>query len=254
MSDDTLTEVEVEQVAEVEQPEVEQETIAEEAPASEEQHEQKSYGYEKRINKLTAQKYEQLDEINRLKAELDKRADTERPQPTRVEAPNPDLQFDDPAKWQEQMIAYNQQMWREQQEADRRAEESARQQQAQQEAAKKRQQEFFNKSETLGVDVEKALQSAALIQHRVSNEAAELLIQHSAAPALFEHLASNPVALEELNSVSNPFEMVEKINAMASQAVTRNISSAPEPAPTLSGVSAREPDEFDSRFPSAEWA
>lgn len=264
MSDDMLNEAEVEQVVEevVEQPEVEQEAIADPAPASEETHEPKSNGYEKRIHKLTAQKYEQLDEINRLKAEKEalERSQTSPVQTEQastsstVEMPNPDMQFDDPAKWQEQMVAYNQHVWREQQESDRLAQETARQQQEQQDQVRQRQAEFAQKAETLGVDADKALQSAALLQQRgMNNQAAEFVVGHPAAPALFEHLASNPVAFEELNNIANPFDMVQKINDLSTQAVTRNISSAPEPTPTLSGLSAKEPDDFDKACPGAEW-
>jgi hypothetical protein len=269
MSDDMLNGAEFvgEEVGQeiAEQPQEQEDAIAEEAPASEEQHEPKSNGYEKRIHKLTAQKYEHLDEINRLKAEkeeLERRyqaspVQTEQAsiQPIgKVEMPNPDLQFDDPVKYQEQLIAYNQQLWREQQESERLAQENARRQQEQQEQARQRQAEFAQKAETLGVDADKALQSAALLQQRGINDiAAQMLVEHPAAPALFEHLASNPVAFEDLNNAGGYLATAEKLKALESQAVTRNISSAPEPTPSLSGLSAREPDEFDKLCPGAEW-
>lgn len=269
MSDDMLNEAEfvgeeVEQEI-VEQPQEQEEAIAEEAPASEEQHEPKSNGYEKRIHKLTAQKYEHLDEINRLKAEKEElerlqqaspvQTEQASAQPTgKVEMPNPDMQFDDPVKYQEQLIAYNQQLWREQQESERLAQENARQQQLQQEQTRQRQAEFAQKAEKLGIDADKALQSAAILQQRgMNNNAAEFVVGHPAAPAIFEHLANNPVAFDEINSITNPYDLVQRLDALSSQAVTRNISSAPEPTPTLNGLSAKEPDEFDKLCPGAEW-
>lgn len=269
MSDDMLNGAEfvgeeVEQEI-VEQPQEQEEAIAEEAPASEEQHEPKSNGYEKRIHRLTAQKYEHLDEINRLKAEkeeLERRyqaspVQTEQAstQPIgRVEEPSPDLQFDDPAEYQRQLTAYTLQAVRDEQaraESERIAQENARQQQEQ---TRQRQADFANKAEKLGVDTDKALQSAALLQQRGINDiAAQMLVEHPAAPALFEHLASNPVAFEDLNNAGGYLATAEKLKALESQAVTRNISSAPEPTPSLSGLSAREPDEFDKLCPGAEW-
>lgn len=264
MSDDTLNEVEVQEEVQqeiVEQPQ-EPEAIAEPAPASEEEHEQKSNGYEKRIHKLTAKKYEQLDEINRLKAEKEaleakynqaSSVQTEQASTT-VEMPNPDLQFEDPVKWQEQMVAYNQQVFKQQMESERIAQENARQQQAQQEQARQRQAEFSVKAEKLGVDPDKALESAAVLQSRgVNDQLAQMIVEHEAAPALMEYLASNPVAFEDLNNAGGLLATAEKLRAVESQAVTRNISSAPEPTPTLSGLSAPEPDDFDKACPGAEW-
>ena len=45
--------------------------------------------------------------------------------------------------------------------------------------------------------------------------------------------------------------MVKALEGLETKALQRNITSAPEPVTGLTGLPAREGDDFDKRFPNA---
>ena len=177
--------------------------------------------------------------------------------PTQSEAiapPDTDLQYEDPEAYNAQMVRFHQSVAektaRETLERDRQAQLNAQRQQKQQEANAELQRDFQKKAANTGVDLEVAFQAAQTLQQRgAPPELQSMLVKHDKAPLIMDYLARNPADYDDIASVAhNPYATLDKIKEIESKAVTRNISSAPQPEPTLTGLSAKEPDEFEARF------
>lgn len=248
------TNAEIAPSVETESPGVE--SSADTATASDDQHEQKSNGVQARFNKMTAEKYELKDRIRELEDQANKSQQfQEQQQPkTTVKMPDEDLKYDDEDAYNSQLNEYNRQQMRSVYEEQRQIDDNVRQQKAQADVARDARAGFISKSEKLGIDQEEAFSSIqTLINRGATAFMGDAIAQHDKAPAIAAYLAKNPAVFEEINSLSavNPVGAAQKILSLEAEAVTRNISNAPPPNTNLNGGSAREQDEFSSRFPNA---
>lgn len=259
-------EIEVESTEPVEQieNEVEQEVVAtesESSPDSEENHEQKSNGVQKRINELTAQRYEE----KRAKEEAEKRASELEAKLAAQESakatsalvpPSTDLQYEDPTKYNQEMAQYvsqlNQQTLQEQQRLRQEADNKALQEAQQAEL----QRSFIESAEKANIGVDDAFKSAEILMQRgVQGTALEnALLQHPQKAALMHHLAQNPHEYDELVRNNHPIKAWEGLKGIESKALKKKISNSPEPIPDIKSNSGKiEDDGFDGMFKNAQF-
>ena len=74
---------------------------------------------------------------------------------------------------------------------------------------------------------------------------------HEAGAPLLDHLAKNPGDFDQINNLRDPISIIRALDGLQSQALERNISTAPAPIDTLTGLPAREGDTFSKRLPNA---
>lgn len=237
---------------------------ADPSPAIEEEQEKKPQNRaESRINQLTAEKYKlkaELEEERRLREEAQKVVPQPETQPlstpqSATAPPSTDLLYgteEEQQRYHADMAAYQRQITldtiREQEEARNRAE--AQRQRAEEDA--RMQSEFIAKANNLGVSVDEAFQAAQTLQSMgINPDLGQALAHHNSAPALMDYLAKNPAEFDDINGVSNSILAAQKLLELESKALTRNVSAAPEPAPVLSGMSARESEPFSQKCPGA---
>ncbi len=220
-----------------------------------------------RFNKLTAEKYNlkgqrdsERERAEKLEAELSQlkqmqmqqmpQAQPEQAAP--MEVPTAD-QYDEPELYAQQLVEISTNNARKALEQDLARQHQQRQQQRQQEQqaqiAQKQQEDFIAKAAKLNVDAEEGFNSAKKLSNQGLNDYLDLAItSHPSAPALYKHLADNPAVFAEVNAIDNAHEVFVRLQELSSQAVTRSVSKAPEPAQVLNGMSATEPDEFSQKM------
>lgn len=219
-----------------------------------------------RFNKLTAEKYNlkgqrdsERERAEKLEAELSQfkamqmqqmpQAQPEQAAP--MEVPTAD-QYDEPELYAQQLVKISTRNARKALEQDLAQQQQRRQQERQQQEqaqfAQKQQEEFIAKAAKLNIDVEEGFNSIKKLAHQGLNPVLDdSITSHPSAPALYKHLAENPAVFAEVNSLNSPFDIFNKLQELSSQAVTRSVSKAPEPAQVLNGMSATEPDEFSQK-------
>jgi hypothetical protein len=216
-----------------------------------------------RFNKLTAEKYnlkgqrdsereraEKLEaELNQFKAmQMQQQPQAQPEQAAPMELPTAD-QYDEPELYNQQLVDIATRKAREGLQQDLAQQQQRRQQERQQQEqaqfVQQQQEQFIAKAAKLNIDPEDGFNSIQkLYQQGVNPVTDGLITQHPSAPALYKHLADNPAVFAEVNAINNQVDLVNKLNELASQAVTRSVSKAPEPAQVLNGMSATEPNEF----------
>ncbi len=245
--------------------EVEQEPIAESAPASEENHEQKSNasgGVQARFNKMTAEKYELKDQNSQLQRQIEElqRQQPEQAQPEQIAQsetaayPDDELRYENPDEYRLQVDAYNDSRSDARIQKQQQAHDLRRQQEQQDQRDSDLRIDLISKADKLGISEDEMFSSIeTLAKQGMSQNLNSVLGSHDKAPALATYLAKNPAVFEELNmlSMTNPIGAAQKLLSIEADAVTRNISSAPAPNTNLNGLSAREPDSFDKACPGA---
>tara|TARA_R110002020_G_scaffold440651_3_gene651315 strand:+ start:1457 stop:2245 length:789 start_codon:yes stop_codon:yes gene_type:complete len=234
--------------------ETEKDTSSESASESEENHDKKQNGVQKRINDITAEKYKYKQEAEQAQKELEElRANTKVEPEALIAAPSPDLHYDNPEEFQKQSLAYQRQVADQSHQARLKAEQEAAERSRQAEEQAKIQSAFADKANKLGINPDEALNSVRVLNERgIDATVGEALVAHPNAPALFEYLATNPAVYDDLSTCSL-FELGDKVKHIESEALKRNVSSTPEPTQVLTGLSAKEPDEFDKKCAGAEF-
>lgn len=220
----------------------------------------------KRINDITAQRYEEKARADAAEARL---AELEAKQPIApagtqetvipqadIEPPSPDLHYDDPAEYARQMNLYQESIatksFAKQQESAQAAEEQRLENERNQQQDTQRQMSVEKSAETHGIDINEVHKSAVLLNQRGTNSAlGQLLLEHENSAPLIDYLAKNPGDFDQLNQLTNPISIIRSLDNIQPKAIQRNISSAPDPVTGLKGSPAREGDDFDKRFPSA---
>lgn len=241
-----------------------QKPIAESAPASEENHDKKQNGVQERFNKMTAEKYDLKNEISAKDLEIKRLQEqvqgVTQPEPVAqskpTALPDSELQYDNPEEYARQLDTYNRSVAMSVYEEQAQQAEKLRQQQEQQAQNSKLRESFIAKSSELGISEDEAFGSISTLDQRgVTEQLGIAIAHHDKSPAIAAYLAKNPAVFDEINmlSMTNPIGAAQKLLSIEAEAVTRNISSAPPPNTNLSGLSAREPDEFDKRCPGAEF-
>ena len=242
------------------------------ATASEQAHEQKPESginqdaVNKRINQITAEKYqfkteaqkarEEAEELRRKLAEIE--AAKASPIPVDIAPPSPDLYYEDPSKYNMEMARYQAKL----------AETVVQQQsKAAQEAERLRQQEEYRiqsgraavanilkSAEEIGLDIDEVNRSAEVLASRGINPSlTDMVAGHEQSAALIDYLAKNPVDFQELNEMRDPLRIIRKLDSLQPEALKRKISNAPEPQTLLKGSGVNEPDELEKLCPGAKF-
>ncbi len=224
---------------------------------------------DKRFNKITAQKYEYKNQADAAVKELAEfkaaHQATNAPAgnqgnatPQALKPPSQELFYEDEAEFNRQNSAYQEQLTlnviaKQQKtandaETERLENERAQQQQTQ------RQVSVEESAKTHNIDISELNNSAIILNQRGTNASfGEMLLAHENSAPLIDYLAKNPGDFDQINQLTDPHSILRSLDNLQSKAVQRNISSAPEPVTGLKGLPAREGDDFDKRFPNAEF-
>jgi len=218
--------------------------------------------FQKRINDITAQKYEfktqaeqaskQLEEVQQRLKELEAGQQQAIPQ-----APDEDLKYDDPEKYRQAYEDYQKALVQNAVDSQMQAAKEAERQRQLQEQEQQEQLAVIERAkknaEQHGISFAEVDQSALRLQQMgVRPELSEIIMSHENVAPLIHHLAQNPADFDSVNNAVSVVDMVRQLDGIQSKALTRNISSAPEPVKGLQGLPAGEPDAFRSRFPNAQ--
>ena len=232
------------------------EATADPSPASAEQHEEKTNGVQKRINELTAKRYEAERKADELAKKL---ADIESAKPVQIaNAPTaPDMPSD--VYDEEAMKAYHASMVKYSQDVATAASKNTFDEyqqsvstQAQQAQVQKLVGEYANNAVRDGVDIDKLrVAEAALNQAGVSSALGDYIMRDANGGKIVEYLYDNPSVMHEvlsMDAVSAGIKIASEIKA-AALSTTPKVSGAPEPTPEITGGGVVEKDDFDRRFP-----
>lgn len=219
----------------------------------------------KRINKITAEKYEQkrrADELEKRLRELESKS-TQQTSNSGSEAPKPptlpDDLFDEDAmrKYHADMISYQDQAalyhggravndvlsrTKTEEQERLRAQDNAR-----------IITEYAERGLASGLTIEQMqANEQILVSHGISPELGLHIMSDEKGASIVNHLASNPDALEQLNSM-NPFKAAAFIESFIKPnlAKVKTVTSAPDPVESISGGGIREKDDFDRLCPGA---
>ena len=257
MNDETTVDTEL-----VDSPAIDTPVDTEAAPsaASEDKHEEKSNGFQERINEVTRQKYEEkakadqaAKEAEQLKRELEELK--AKSQDTQISAPSDDLMYENLDAYKQQQAEYAQQQvrqaLREETEAEQARQRQLQAEQQQIEQSQARDKRFTESAQKDGIDPQEAFKAAQTIGSLpIAQDVIDAILSHDNQAAIINHLSNNIAEVESLNKSSgNIYSLVNSVTKLAEQALTKKMSSAPEPVPNLgqsSGIS--EPDEFNGMF------
>ena len=239
----------------------EPEAVSESSPEPGADQEPKADGVQKRINKLTADKYEQQRRADGLQAQLDA-AQAEKPQaaPDMSEAPKPPEDMYDSeavAAYHEQVIAHTAKV----------AQSTATQTYArvQQDAVEANRQSdmqqvvstYANNAIRDGVDIDK-LRAAeqAMVQAGINPELGNYIMKDANGGKIAEYLYDNPVLMHQiidLDPVSAGIKIATEVKARA-LSTNPKVSNAPDPVPPISGGGgALDKDDFERDNPGTEF-
>ena len=261
-NEETSVEAEV-----VDSPAVDESVDTESAPSADsgENHEKESNGIQKRFNELTAKRYEaessakrEREEKERIQRELDElKAQQDAPKP--VEAPSEDLMYENPEEYKRRVEAHAEYKFNqgaiEREEARRQQEQQEIEQQRQRKVAAAMDKRFQESAANDGVELDEALKAAKLISSiGIAADISGAILNHDNQAAIVKYLGDNLSEMDALNKASgNVFATVDAVKSLAEKAVTKKVSSSPDPIPNMgqsSGIS--EPDEFGGLFSNAK--
>ena len=227
-----------------------------------ENQENKQDGVQKRINQLTAEKYQERrekEELQKRIADLESKTSQPAAQNEDLKAPSlPEDMYDEEAmrKYHSDMIEYNQK-------AAQLAASSAYENRVKQEADKQSQSkqseivgQYAQNAIRDGVDLEK-LRAAeqALNQAGISDSLGAYIMQDSNGGKIVEYLHDNPALMHEvlsLDPVSAGIKIATEVKPQA-LSTTPKVSNAPEPTPDLNGGGFVDKDDFERQYPDTEF-
>ena len=245
----------------VDQPITMEEATPDSSPEQEEKPEQKTDGVQKRINELTAKRYEEQRKAEGLQAELDALR-AEKPKEvitTPSNAPQlPDDQYD-----QEAMKAYHNDMLTYTQETATLAAQKTFDDNQKAGAVAQQQTEMQKVVSTYaanavrdGVDMDKLRAAEQVInQSGISPELGQFIMNDSNGGKIVEYLHDNPSVLHEVLSIdpiSAGHKILTEIKPRA-LSTTPKVSNAPEPVPDIKGGGALDKDDFERSNPGTQF-
>jgi len=240
------------------------ETTSDSSPDSGETHEQKHDGVQARFNKITAEKYQaqrEKDDLQRQLDEVQAKLSTAQPDPQVVTPDSPKLPndiFDEEAmrKYYADSAVYNQNV------ATNAAKSTYESQQksAAEQADKAKQAEFVgtyaNNAVRDGVDIDKLrVAEQAINQAGINPQLAEYIMKDANGGKIVETLYDNPALMHELlamDPISAGMKIATDIKPMA-LSKTPKVSSAPTPPTEIKGGGVHEQDEFERKYPGAQF-
>ena len=250
------------------------EAQADSSPASEVEHEQNTEAEKpinqeavnKRINDITAQKYEEkarADALEKRLKELESQVSAPSqagqeiaPPSANVEAPSVDLYYDNPQEYGRKLAEYNREIVKKELASERESAQAAERERQLQERVQQEnaeiQRKIIESSTAHNINLDEVDKSAQVLNQRGLNTVlGDILLKHENVAPLMNYLAQNPAEYEQINTLSDPISIVRQLDSMQSKAVRRNVSEAPEPVAGLSGLPARESTEFERRCKGA---
>lgn len=217
-------------------------------------------GVQKRINKITADKYQiqrEKDELAKELAELKSQQPVE-PQSDIVAPQLPDDLYDEDAM--RQYHADNQKYVAEITTNNVKNVIESQQKTVTEQQQQARQREVVTKyaenAQRDGVTIEKLqVAEASLNQAGISPQLGQYLLNDVNGGKIVEYLHDNPDKLHEIVGL-DPVSAGVKINSevrAAALSKTPKVSNAPEPTPDIRGGGYKEVDDFEKKYPGAQF-
>lgn len=237
-------------------------STVEPSATSEETHEEKSNGVQKRINDLTAKRYTAEREAKELKEKLaqyeaNQQSNTQ-PQLKDVTAPSlPDDLYDDDAmrKYHNDMATYTNVVATNAAKSTFESQQERNLQQTQQAQQKEVVDKWASNGIRDGVTIEKlAVVEQTLNQAGVTPELGRFIMNDANGAKIAEYLVDNPsemYAVLAMDSVSAGIEIATKIKPKVLTQTPR-VSNAPKPIADVSGGGFVEKDDFDKTYKGYE--
>lgn len=253
MNEDAIAEV-VEDV--VDQPITMDEAEPESSPEPEEQPVEKIDNVQRRMNTLTAQKYEERRRAEAAESELAKIKEAQaQPDQQVAQAPKrPEDSYDDEAmsQYDSDMVAHNASLV--QSEVQKALENNRIQElQGQQSAAMQAVVSTYTTNAINdGVDIDKLRAAEQVInQEGMDPMLANFIMSDPHGGKIVEYLHDNPTVradLKSLDPISAGNKVINEIKALA-LSTTPRVSNAPDPIPEIKGGGALDKDDFDRNNP-----
>ena len=221
-----------------------------------ENQEQKTNGAEKRINTLTAKRYEAERRADAAEAKL-QALEAEKPKviADEPEAPNyPANAYDEDAmkQYHTDMLSYSQKMATAASEATFQKHQQSTANNAKQTAQQQVVSDYAKNAVADGVDMDKLrVAEAALNQAGVSDALGSYIMKDRNGGKIAEYLHDNPAVMHEvlaLDPVLAGIKIATEIKAKA-LSTTPRVSGAPDPLPEVSGGGVVEKDDFSRQYP-----
>lgn len=240
-------------VVDIEKPEVDSDP----SPDSGESHEQKQDGVQKRINELTAKRYEAERKADAAEQRL-KEMEASKPAPiveTEAAPVLPDDLYDDEAmrKYHSETTAYNRQLAESAGKSAYERQQAAASQSAQQVKQQEAVSSYVANAQRDGVDLDK-LKAAerALLNANINPMLGQHIMADQNGAKIVEYLHDNPTEMHEILSLDPMSASIKIANEIKAKALstTPKVSNAPEPLPEISGGGTLEKDDFSRKFPS----
>jgi len=261
--DDLYPDQEVNETKEVEVEDVQQEQSQEISPesstGSEEQHEQKSNGFQKRINDITAKRYQaerERDELQKRIAEFETQSQVK--PVTKLVAPSlPDDMYDrdEMKQYHDDMVKFNQESAQEAASSHYDNSQAKQRDNDSKVAQKKVIGTYVENAMRDGVDIDKLKVSGdALIQAGVSPALESFILNDVNGARITEYLADNPAEMHEIlrmDPVSAGIRIANEIKPKILSS-TPKVSNAPQPIPTVKGGGYVEQTDFDKTYKGYE--
>lgn len=227
-------------------------------------HEQENNGVQKRINKITADKYQmerERDEAIRRAdaAELNNSQAASKPAATSIDAPTlPEDIYDEDEmrKYHSQSQAYNQQV------ATQAAQSTFENQQQKIREDKQKAESgnlvnsYYQNAIKDGVNMDSLkVAEMAINQSGINQELAVHIMGDPNGGKIVEHLHNNPELMHELVAMSPMQAAIKIANEIKPQVIstTKNVSSTPAPINDVKGGGVHEQDEFEKNYPGVEF-
>ena len=249
---------------------IEEDEVSDSSPDSGDNHEEKTEDVnkreqtsdraEKRINELTAKRYEAERRAEAVEAKLRELEANKPAQVVEVDgAPElPDDLYDDDAmrKYHAEMAKYNRKVAEEAGKSAYQRQKEAEAQAAQQGKQQEELQAYISNAQRDGVDLEK-LRAAekALLDANINPALGQHLMSDPNGAKIAAYLHDNPSEMYEVLSLSPMMAAVKIDREIKAKALstTPKVSNAPEPIKPINGGGYIEKDDFDKKYPSTEF-
>ena len=235
--------------------------VAASSTASEENHEEKHNGVQKRIDELTAKRYQEQRRADALELKLKEieAASQSQAAPTNIAAPvMPDDVYDTEAmaKYHQDMVSYSTQVAQQAATQTFERQQQAKQEEARQAALNQTISTYASNAIRDGVNLEKAQAAENFLQQAgISESLGSYLLNDPNGAKVVEYLGDNPSIAYELLALDPVTAGIKIENEIKPRAIstTPKVSNAPEPIPEITGGGVVEKDDFDSKYPGAEF-
>lgn len=232
------------------------------SPDSEEKREEKSNGVQDRINKITAEKYQErrkAEELQKKIDELEKAKPIDNVSPTAAKAPDyPEDPYDTEAmqKYHASMLKYGEDVAEQKAKSVYEQQQKGRQESEQQEQRQKVVGTYADNAIKSGIDLDKlAASEKVLMGSGINGQVSEYLIRDPQGAAIVSYLADNPADLELINSLDPMSASVKIATEIKAKALSKTpkVSNAPDPIPDIKGSGTIEVDDFEKKYGKAEF-